>query len=150
MDLVGLVQSVVRFLRFDKECRQVPVDFIPEGAALANVDSDRIKQVLINLLRNSVQAMLTGKSEDPRVIIEVVAAEDGSSTVDVIDNGPGISAELRERIFEPFFTTKGSEGSGLGLDISRQILAAHGGDLNCESEVGVGTRMRMKFPSLDG
>jgi len=150
VDLVALVQSVVRFLRFDKECRQVPVECVAAAATLANVDSDRIKQVLINLLRNAVQAMLNGGCAQPELRILVASAEDGSCRVDVVDNGPGIPPEIRERIFEPFFTTKGSEGSGLGLDISRQILASHGGSLRCESEVGKGTTMTLEFPPLDG
>ena len=57
--------------------------------------------------------------------------------------------DVLAQIFEPFFTTKGSEGSGLGLDISRQIVAAHGGVLRCDSEVGRGTTMILEFPALE-
>ena len=145
-DLGALVHGVVRFLRFDRECRDVPIIVENHGTCIADLDSDRIKQVLVNLIRNSVQALRMGGTETPRIRIRVVPQGDTHGCIEVIDNGPGISKELQERVFEPFFTTKGNEGTGLGLDISRQIIESHLGSLTCESEEGKGTTMRLLFP----
>jgi two-component system, cell cycle sensor histidine kinase and response regulator CckA len=68
--------------------------------------------------------------------------------IEVIDNGAGIRADVRDRIFDPFVTTKPSgEGTGLGLFISREIVVGLGGSIHVESEVGRGTRMRVRLPA---
>jgi signal transduction histidine kinase len=145
-DLGALVHGVVRFLRFDRECRDVPIIVENHGTCIADLDSDRIKQVLVNLIRNSVQALQMEKTESPRIRIRVAPQGQAHGCIEVIDNGPGISEELQKRVFEPFFTTKGNEGTGLGLDISRQIIESHLGSLTCESKLGKGTTMRLLFP----
>jgi signal transduction histidine kinase len=101
---------------------------------------DELNQVWTNLIQNAVQA-LGGKGT---ITIETEAAsrartgghEDGVA-VRVIDDGPGIAPDIRDRIFEPFFTTKPKgEGTGLGLGIVSTIIAKHGGELECTSEPG--------------
>ncbi|MFQ3584917.1 MAG: ATP-binding protein [Cyanobacteriota bacterium] len=93
---------------------------------------DELNQVWTNLIHNAIQAM-EGKGQ-----LQVRAYPQGSeAVVEIIDSGPGIPAELRERIFEPFFTTKpAGEGSGLGLDIVRRILDKHQGRIEVESQPG--------------
>ena len=93
---------------------------------------DELNQVWTNLISNAQQA-LAGKGS---IVIETLV--DGSSAVvRVIDDGPGVPADVLPRIFEPFFTTKAKgEGTGLGLGIARQIVAKHGGDMRCESVPG--------------
>ncbi len=94
---------------------------------------DELNQVWTNLIHNAVQA-LGGKGE---VTLETEAIEDGMVRVRVIDNGPGIPAEVLPRIFEPFFTTKAKgEGTGLGLGIVSQILEKHGGRIDVDSRPG--------------
>jgi C4-dicarboxylate-specific signal transduction histidine kinase len=101
----------------------------PPGSAgpqhlICLADPFRLEQVFRNLFENSLAAC-----RDPvRISVHASAGRDGTVTVRVRDNGPGIAADLRERIFEPFFTTK-SKGTGLGMSISRRILEAHGGTL---------------------
>ncbi|HWU87491.1 MAG TPA: ATP-binding protein, partial [Kofleriaceae bacterium] len=93
---------------------------------------DELNQVWTNLISNAQQA-LNGKGT---IAIET-AAEDGTAVVRVIDDGPGVAAELLPRIFEPFVTTKPKgEGTGLGLGIARQIVEKHGGEMRCESRPG--------------
>jgi signal transduction histidine kinase len=93
---------------------------------------DELNQVWTNLIQNAQQAM-AGKGS---ITIETLVA-DNLAIVRVIDDGPGVPADVLPRIFEPFFTTKPKgEGTGLGLGIARQIVAKHGGEMRCESEPG--------------
>ncbi|EXJ13316.1 sensor histidine kinase [Imhoffiella purpurea] len=103
---------------------------------------DELCQVWTNLVHNALQAM------DSRGTLRIaLEAENGAAVVTVADTGGGIAPEIRERIFEPFFTTKrAGEGSGLGLDIVRKIVAKHGGHIEMESEVGVGTTFKVYLP----
>ncbi len=87
--------------------------------------------------------------EDPaRGLIRVIIEEEpGFGVIRVIDNGSGMTPETLAWIFQPFFSTKGDEGTGLGLDICRQIIEqGHGGEIWPESEVGVGTTFSIRLP----
>ncbi len=104
-------------------------------------DEEMIEQVLINLIKNSVEAV--GETVSP--YIELQGKYSGSGVViDVIDNGAGIIRDALNRIFVPFFTTK-KTGSGIGLALSRQIMQLHNGSLSAESDPGVKTVFRLKF-----
>jgi two-component system sensor kinase FixL len=110
----------------------------------AVVDKIQIQQVLVNLLRNAVEAM----DESPRreLTVELALADPGQVCISVIDTGPGISAEVAERLFQPFVTTK-TQGMGVGLSICRSIIEAHGGRLWTESNPGGGTVFRFTIPA---
>ncbi len=105
-------------------------------------DAQQIQQILLNLLKNALQA--TPESDPPELRVEVRGIGD-QLIVRVTDNGPGIEPEVQQRIFDPFFSTK-KEGSGLGLSVSYAIAQAHGGDLSVESEVGKGTTFTLTIP----
>jgi signal transduction histidine kinase len=116
-------------------------DTDPEALELT-ADPEQIEQVLINLIRNSLQA-LEGRAGGR---IELRARMDGRGgvLVEVSDNGPGIVAEALERIFIPFFTTN-PEGSGIGLSLCRQIMRLHRGTLSARSQPGVETVFTLRF-----
>ncbi len=142
--LVDVVDEIVSFTRFDTLLRQVEIRREYRGHPVVRLNRDKIKQVLLNLLRNAAQAM-----PDPtRGLIQVVVEEEAEyGVVRVIDNGSGMPPETLSRVFQPFFTTKGEEGTGLGLDICRQIIEqGHGGQIWPESEVGVGTSFSIRLP----
>jgi len=102
----------------------------------------QLNQVFMNLLNNAVQAV----GPAGRVTVRS-RQERGWAVVEVEDDGPGIPEGLRHRIFDPFFTTKEvGQGTGLGLSISLGIVARHGGELTCHSEVGQGTRFTVRIP----
>lgn len=109
-----------------------------------HADENLISQVLINLIKNAVEANENNLSG----IIKVSAgtSNDNSPEICVTDNGPGIREENIENIFVPFFTTRGS-GSGIGLSVSRQIMGLHGGTLTVRSVPGKDTVFCMKFKS---
>jgi len=105
------------------------------------LDDEQIEMVLINLVKNSKEALL----ELPNAQIKISAYKDGEHTViKVSDNGPGIIPEAIERIFIPFFSTK-KTGSGIGLALSRQIMQQHGGSISVESEPNKYTQFMLRF-----
>ncbi|MGE0449534.1 MAG: nitrogen regulation protein NR(II) [Vicinamibacterales bacterium] len=128
--------------------------------ALLPIDGDasQLCQVFSNLLTNAFEAVNGTGHVTVRAAVEATDHEDGSNesaghspmvVVDVIDDGPGIPADLSDRIFNPFFTTK-TTGSGLGLPIVRKIVDAHDGRLDLSSESGRGTRFRVTLPVSSG
>jgi signal transduction histidine kinase len=117
-------------------------------AAVILADVDQIRQVLINIVLNAIQATEAGGT----VTIEARRIEKAGICyvqLEVRDTGVGIPASVREDIFNPFFTTK-AKGTGLGLAIANQIIIEHGGFIGFESEVGSGTRFFVNLPPVDG
>jgi len=121
----------------------LPVDSIPLVA-----DSGLVKQVLLNLMLNALQAMEWGgelliraQSIPPR---RGEPAESGGALVEVVDTGSGIPEETLERAFDPFFTTKPT-GTGLGLSICYGIVERHNGDIEIETREGEGTTVRVRL-----
>jgi PAS domain S-box-containing protein len=107
------------------------------------VDRVQIEQVLLNLVRNAVEAMQERRSRPPRLTLRS-AFDAICVTISVEDTGPGIAPENLPRLFDPYFTTK-SSGIGLGLSISRSIAEDHGGGITAES-TPLGTTFRVKLP----
>lgn len=110
---------------------------------ILHIDRKMIEQVLINLIRNAIDAM----TEIPDKIIRVEAGLFGNNIVQlrIIDEGTGIPADIIDKIFIPFFTTK-RKGSGIGLSLSRRILQLHGGTIHLHSEPGKGTSVTLTIP----
>jgi signal transduction histidine kinase len=103
-------------------------------------DGTQIKQVFLNLLLNAMQAMSHGGTLTVRI-----AVSGGSLLTAVMDEGEGISPEVRAKLFEPFFSTK-QGGTGLGLSISQRIIEGHNGRLRLSSEPGAGTSVIIRLP----
>jgi two-component system, NtrC family, sensor kinase len=116
------------------------------------VDAEQIKQVLLNILLNAIQA-IEGQGEiwiETRIVS--ITRDDESEAflqIEIRDTGIGIPPENLDHVFDPFFSTR-PEGSGLGLAISHQIVHEHGGFIDLESEVGKGTSFRINFPLKPG
>src|SRR5919106_4695915 len=104
-------------------------------------DGDRVLQIISNLLSNAFRWTPDGG----RIDLEL-AGVNGAVTVDVVDSGPGIHADERERIFRPFWSRDG-RGTGLGLPIARELAAALGGSIELETELGRGSRFRLVLPA---
>jgi two-component system, LuxR family, sensor kinase FixL len=106
---------------------------------LVVVDRVQIQQVLLNLLRNGLEAMQS--SERRELIVSSGPAKNDMVAVDVADTGSGISPDVASRLFQPFVTTK-RQGMGVGLSISRTIIQSHGGEITVEPNPGGGTIFR--------
>ena len=108
------------------------------------VNRVQIQQVIVNLIRNAVEAMA---DQEPREVTLVTRAlDDATIEIAVADIGPGIPGDIAGRLFEPFVSNK-HDGMGLGLSISRSIIEAHDGQLTMEPNPGGGTIFRFTLPS---
>ncbi len=104
----------------------------------------QLNQVFLNLINNAAQAIESGSGE-----ITLLTRMEGADhvAVEIADNGKGIPPEIMSKIFDPFFTTKAvGKGTGLGLSISYKIIEQHGGSINVDSTVGIGTRFTIVLP----
>ena len=149
VNVAEVAQQVIRLLHRETERAGVEVQ-LELGDSLPEIEvvRDQIHQVVLNLSLNAVQASQAGGS----IVISVDS--DGSPTeptgirIRFQDSGEGISEEDLERIFDPFFTTKDPDkGTGLGLMISHQIVADHGGSIEVESTLGEGATFHVRLPS---
>lgn len=115
-------------------------------------EGNKLQQVFLNILKNGAEAMAEAAGESEPTFILRVEDESPWVRVEIEDNGPGISEEVRRRIFEPFFTTKAvGNGTGLGLSVSYFIITEnHGGRMSVEAQKGQGTRFIMHLPLKEG
>jgi two-component system nitrogen regulation sensor histidine kinase NtrY len=114
-----------------------------DDALRVRVDPDQIEQVLINLVRNALDALEDHPS--PRIVLRSARPAGGEILIQVIDNGVGIAVEHLENIFVPFFTTK-RDGSGIGLAVSRQLVQMNRGSMSVRSKPGSGSTFTLRFP----
>lgn len=129
---------------------------LPDGVSLVrnltapgqsvSFDTERMRQVVINLIDNAAQAMIaaTQPAEANRIVVTTAARFNGFELV-IADNGPGIPPEVLPRVFEPLFSTK-SFGTGLGLPMVKQLIEQHGGIVEIASTQGKGTKVTVRLP----
>lgn len=143
IDINLLIEEVVK--NIDMLCHKnnikLTTDIIDDDIYI-NADYNRLTQVFINLLKNSVEAI---PKEKQGIISIQEKLKDGNITITVKDNGKGMSKELLEKIKEPFYTTK-PKGTGLGVSLSDEIIKAHNGTLNYKSEEGKYTQVTITLP----
>jgi signal transduction histidine kinase len=143
VDVGALVEDVKRMLHNEFRGSRVHLICECQGRTRASLDAEKIRQVLVNLLQNALQASPEGG--------EVRLSVDGDQSAVkfvVEDQGVGIPAANLERIFHPFFTTK-AQGTGLGLAITQRIVREHGGHIQVKSVPGNGTRFTLVFPTSE-
>ncbi len=126
--------------------KAVRVNFaLDPGIDLVLVDKVQVEQVLLNLLRNAIEAMESSAQRE--LSVATVPEADDMIAVDVADTGPGIAPEIAPKLFLPFVTTK-RQGMGIGLSISRTIIEAHGGQLTVRPNPGGGTVFRFTLRAV--
>lgn len=120
-------------------------DFVP-GADTVMADRVQIQQVLINLMRNAMEAMRD--SERRELVVRTAPNGDAQIVVEVADTGPGIPDEIAAQLFKPFVTTKPG-GMGVGLSISKRIVEAHGGGISVSRNGNGGATFRFTLPAIE-
>lgn len=141
-NLITLIQNTIDLCQFDKDLDTIKIIFTPpeEVKPIVHVNSDKIQQVLINLIRNAAHA------SQPKSRIEISLKQGASFwIISIKDYGCGIPEEIKDKIWEPFFTTK-SHGTGLGLDICKKIIENHNGKIYFESRINEGTTFFIELP----
>jgi two-component system sensor histidine kinase HydH len=143
-DVERIVREVIEQLSAEAWARGVTLssEAFP-GVVVALVDGRRLRQVLMNVTRNGIDA--AERRSGGRVHV-TCQGRDGVIVLEAVDNGVGILPEDLERIFLPFFTTKPT-GTGLGLAIVKKIVDLHAGDIRVTSEPGRGTRVVISLPT---
>jgi two-component system sensor histidine kinase HydH len=145
VELGSSLDQVVRLVESTARKRQVTVDLrVDRHAAPAWADPDQVKQIVLNLVLNAVEASPAGA----KVTLEIAAGPRDHVTFEVRDQGAGIPPDQLESIFNPFFTTK-EQGTGLGLALVHQMVVEHGGEIVVDSEVGRGTTFRVTLPTAE-
>ncbi|SDF67956.1 transporter substrate-binding domain-containing protein [Sporolituus thermophilus] len=141
--LKSLVDGIMVFFADTVAKKNIDLQVDIADAVFVYVDMQQMKQVIINILLNAIQAL----EERPSPRLQIVGeGQDGYAILTITDNGVGISRENINHIFEPFFSTK-SGGTGLGLFVSYQLAKQNGVDIAVESVENVGTKVRLKFPA---
>jgi signal transduction histidine kinase len=144
LDLRHLLEDVVILAQPDAEQQGVTITRELSSEALrVKVDSDFVKQAILNVVLNGVQAMPEGGT------LAIVAKREGSEIVtEICDNGAGIPHDIQEKVFELYFTTK-PDGSGIGLAQTYQILQWHYGSVDFQTVAGKGTTFRLRLPAQE-
>lgn len=144
--LNDLVDDVVKLLDSSVTAKHLTlIRSIPPTLTRLHADQDQIKQVLLNVVQNAIDASHEGTAIDVTAF-ELPRGQTAGMVVKVTDHGVGIPDHALPHIFEPFFTSGKRQGTGLGLAICRNIVESHGGDIQVTSEVGKGTSVRIWLP----
>jgi len=142
VNIIEHLKDLIRALKLDKTIKEgidVKLDFC-DKPALVRVDENQMRQIFLNLILNSIQAM-EGSGE----LIFRASVINGTVKISLEDTGPGISPENLKNIFKPFFSTK-KKGTGLGLAIVKRIVDDNNGAIYCKSELSKGTIFTVAFP----
>ncbi len=148
VDINGLIRAVVAFT--EVELKELGITLrlrLTDRLSPVSADSIQIEQVILSLVRNSIEAMQNGETEKRVLTIRSALVADGKVEVGVDDTGPYIAPSVLEHVFDHFFTTR-QQGVGLGLSISRSIIEAHGGHLAATSS-SQGTTFQFVLPAID-
>ena len=145
MDINNVIRDATGFIKPELEKQGIYRHLeLTSNLPLITADNIQIEQVMINLLHNAIEAIVTAKTVTPTLTISS-RRTDNHIEVAVHDNGPGIDESMINTIFDAFYSTR-TDGMGLGLAISRSIIEAHGGQLRVESPPGSGTTFYFTLP----
>jgi signal transduction histidine kinase len=143
IELKNLFHEIIILMRSELQSSDIvlSMEVNPENLKLT-ADEKLITQVIINLIKNSIESF--NNKKNGKIQIKAFISSQSETTIQVIDNGIGIPADLIDKVFIPFFTTK-EHGSGIGLSLSRQIMKLHGGTISLSSKPGGETAFSLKF-----
>jgi two-component system NtrC family sensor kinase len=140
----AVLKDALAITRMDPSYRARTVELaVDDGLSMVSGDQQKLTQVMVNLLRNALQA------SGERTTVRVRAQADSDSVLLAVeDEGPGVSAELRDHLFQPFVSTKGKQGMGMGLYMARLIVELHQGQISCCNRPQGGARFQISLPAF--
>jgi two-component system sensor kinase FixL len=150
LDLSEVVKEALLFVRHEVRSKSINLS-MSLGVGLPIVLGDRIQlqQVIVNLLVNSIHAIMQVEGSRRRIDLETDVDKDDAVSFSIRDGGPGIANENLDRVFESFFTTR-EDGMGMGLAICQSIITAHGGSIAASNHCAGGAHFRFTLPALTG
>ncbi len=143
LDAVELIRRVLSLLELEAKRRAVTLRLDAPAQSRLWADGDQLQQVVLNLVRNALEASPRGST-----VTITLSGDDAQLELRVGDEGPGVPLEARTQLFDPFFTTK-TEGTGLGLSVVRSIVREHDGDVRL-AEVPTGCTIEVTLPRTEG
>lgn len=145
LDLRRIIEDVALLARPEAEQRGVTIlHEVPAESITVKADADLVKQAVLNVVINGVQAMSAGGE------LRVVArGNDGHAEISISDQGPGIPLRVREKVFNLYFTTK-KKGSGIGLAMTYRVMQLHNGSVEFDTQEGLGTTFHLRLPLSHG
>lgn len=144
-DLAGLIRDTVSNVTRQAEEKDVRIHLSLASTPEINIDPQRIREVLTNLLLNALRYTPSG-GEIHVLLAAGDTSSEGTTTISIADSGPGIDPEHLPHVFERFYKSSDSGGMGLGLSIAKYLVEAHGGRIWAESEPGKGTKISFTLP----
>jgi C4-dicarboxylate-specific signal transduction histidine kinase len=149
-EINGVILDIEPLLQVDARVHDVRLSSaLADGLPTILADRVQIQQVIINLVRNAIDAMAETPSDLRQITISTKLTDDGDVEVRVIDNGCGMPDTAGEHVYEAFFTTK-DRGTGMGLSVSRTIVTSHGGKIDFSANPGGGTIFHFTVPPASG
>jgi nitrogen fixation/metabolism regulation signal transduction histidine kinase len=140
--VVQIIQKVQKFYQQKFNEEQIKFESKVSADLELNADEALIEQMLINLTKNSIEAVVD--KIDPHIRMEAYKSGTGSIIIKIVDNGEGIPESEQDKIFIPFYSTK-QNGSGIGLSLSKQIMHMHNGSISVSSHPGIETSFILRF-----
>jgi two-component system NtrC family sensor kinase len=152
IDVNQIIRETLALRSYEQRVSNIAViDALSAGLPQVLADGHQLQQVLLNLIINAEQAMLSAHGRGVVVVRTWHDADQESVVLEINDDGPGIPDEVQPRIFDPFFTTKDiGKGTGLGLTVAYAIVQEHGGRIRLESRPGAGTSFYVELPVTGG
>ena len=145
-DLNELVRDVAGLAGLDSSHNGIRLELdLADTLPWVVADRIQVQQVILNLVRNAMEAMEAGSGDERAVTLRTLRGDDGTVEVAIVDRGEGLAIDEAAELFEPFYTTKES-GMGMGLSISRSIVRAHGGDVWFTRNPDRGTTFHFTLP----
>jgi signal transduction histidine kinase len=142
IDLNRVVEQVIALVLVEARARNIEIETVLNGKLWINGDPDLLKQAILNVVNNGLEAMQDGG----KLAVRTQRGGD-ECQLTIRDAGPGIAPEVQDRIFNLYFTTK-QQGSGIGLATTFRVVQLHSGTIDFVSEQGKGTTFRLRFPGM--
>jgi PAS domain S-box-containing protein len=148
-DLNALIRDIEQLASVDARLHDVTLSFqLARDLPSIMADGVQVQQVVLNLIRNGIDAVEEGGGKEGRVVVRTECVGQKAVRVSVEDNGRGLPEDLEDKLFQPFFTTKAG-GMGMGLSISKSIATAHRGRISFSRNPSAGTTFHLTLPAFD-